>query len=337
MKIVRRFAAPMTRRALCCATLAFVFLLTATAWADSPDVVRKKDGGLLRGTIEELDPKGSVTIVLSNGDRRTIPMSEVEFAGASPPQTGSASTTRDASKPMITVTAEESALDLTSSQQDVTFHLKTAESHVSGVGVGSSGSSTAVVSYSGQVARYSRLCTAPCRAHLANGSYTFALSMNGGDSVAADPVRVRGPVRLEGTYVSNQGTRTAGFVLAGASLGVGLYLMLTATTKKQDCSIGASYCYESSELDSTKFLLGAVVGTLGPLIGVFMARTSDDAKITVLPGTSALRGRGEVASGTTPELRGATVALAFLVSLLGNRGSGRKRRSPETRPANLDA
>jgi hypothetical protein len=60
-------------------------LCAAPAYADSsgtpPDVVYKKDGTIMRGTIIERVPNGSVEIMLPNGQSRKIDMKDVEYAG----------------------------------------------------------------------------------------------------------------------------------------------------------------------------------------------------------------------------------------------------------------
>lgn len=46
-----------------------------------PDVVRLRDGGMLRGTIAEHEPESHVSIVLPTGEVRRVPASEVLWAG----------------------------------------------------------------------------------------------------------------------------------------------------------------------------------------------------------------------------------------------------------------
>jgi hypothetical protein len=55
------------------------------AAADAPDIVRLKDGGMLRGTIIELVPGKSVDILLLGGERRKLDMAGVEYAGPAEP------------------------------------------------------------------------------------------------------------------------------------------------------------------------------------------------------------------------------------------------------------
>ena len=53
----------------------------AAADAAAPDIVRLKNGGLLRGKISELVPGGTVTIVTITGSTRVLNMSDVAYAG----------------------------------------------------------------------------------------------------------------------------------------------------------------------------------------------------------------------------------------------------------------
>jgi hypothetical protein len=50
---------------------------------NAPDVVRLKNGGLLRGTISELVPGDFVSIVLITGESRKVPYADVQYAGSS--------------------------------------------------------------------------------------------------------------------------------------------------------------------------------------------------------------------------------------------------------------
>jgi hypothetical protein len=58
------------------------------AAATAPDLVRLKNGGMLRGTIAESEPGQSVTIVLLTGETRKISAADLRYAGpanAAPP------------------------------------------------------------------------------------------------------------------------------------------------------------------------------------------------------------------------------------------------------------
>lgn len=64
------------------AVLAFAMTLSGRALANSPpDLVRLKNGGMVRGSILELVPDSFVVVELKNGETRRFEMSEVEYAG----------------------------------------------------------------------------------------------------------------------------------------------------------------------------------------------------------------------------------------------------------------
>src|SRR5688572_540615 len=58
-----------------------LFSWIAAADGTPPDIVRLRNGGMLRGTIVELKPGETVEILLLNGETRKIPMADVEYAG----------------------------------------------------------------------------------------------------------------------------------------------------------------------------------------------------------------------------------------------------------------
>lgn len=282
-------------------TLAFVALsfttLLPTAHAETPpDVVKKKDGGLLRGTIEELDPKGKVTLILPSGERRTLDMTDVEYAGPAarapggPPEPPPAA--RAAPVGGITVSTQAADVVLKADDPDITYHVRSTE----GVVTTSHGS--------GVVLGYSRLCTAPCSAQLPVGSYTLGLSRGDRGVVEADPVTIRGPSTLEATYRSRQGTRTGGwFVVLGGGV-IGALLIATSSTSRSACVSG--FCTEVSEIDTTKLLLGFTTIAAATAIGVVMITRRDIATISVSPGIAGVAREGRVAG-----LEGLTLRATF--------------------------
>lgn len=50
--------------------------------AAAPDIVMLRSGGLVRGTISELEPGVKVVILTMTGEEKTFPMSDVRYAGA---------------------------------------------------------------------------------------------------------------------------------------------------------------------------------------------------------------------------------------------------------------
>lgn len=90
---------------------------------------------------------------------------------------------------------------------------------------------------------------------------------------------------MRGTYGSNSGIRTAGWIVGGAGLGLGLYLMVTASEMKEDCSDGI--CTDTYETNNTKLFGGAAIMTAGLVAGWVMISTKDSVSFTVSPNMSA--------------------------------------------------
>ena len=266
------------------------------------DVVRLKNGGLLRGTISELVPGDSVTIVTASGKTRELKMSEVDYAGpadrdpqasAAPPAAAAgadANNGADASKtePLVTVSGQRADLQLTSEPSGVTFHRQ-------------SGSAVAVTARGAAVAvALDRLCAAPCKISLPAGTETFALSRAGEFPIFAEPVTVpAGPSQVVGSFKSRSGVRVAGWVITVGSVVGGSVLIYSSFGTKQECSSGPSSCYESHELKMGTFLAGLGVLGLGTAVGLVMAVTRDVAQVEVKPGQAALfpKAPGLVLSG----------------------------------------
>lgn len=251
---------------------------TATAPAAATDVVRLKSGGLLRGTISELVPGDTVTIVTVSGQTRAFPMAEVEYAGpaseaptkaAPPAEVPPAEAPRPESKnkPYVTVHAAEAHLHLESTPPGLTFHRQ-------------SGSATAITygKYGGftEAESYERLCTAPCDITLPAGTETLAVSRSGRTPVVAGPVTFpAGNSRLNGTLQSRLGLRIAGYVIAGVSGAAGLTLMLVGGTR------GATDINNNEGPDMTLVLAGGGLMLGGVLVGTILAVQRDRASIQV--------------------------------------------------------
>jgi hypothetical protein len=277
----------------------------APSASPAPDVVRLKNGGLLRGTIAELEPGKQVTIVLVTGDRRTVSMDEVQYAGAAseapkpadaaaPPAAPAPSTATDnAVRPLVTVRAAEARLQLRAAEPDTTFYVRTA------VAGGTHGS----------IYAYDRICTAPCEASMPAGSYEMALSQRGGAVRGAPaPVAFQGESTLQGSFESRMGLRMLGLGIAIAGGAGGIYLMSSATSTHQSCtSYGtasgstATSCYDLPETDATQAIIGSTVAIASVTTGVLMMIfIKDKAIISVSPGapaSGAATPRKDVASG----------------------------------------
>jgi hypothetical protein len=282
------------------------------ASSSDTDVVRLKNGGLVRGKISELLPNDSVTIVTVTGRTREFPMAEVEYAGpaaqdpkqadASASGTDAPATTNDhfggntggdssnkaadPAKPYITVHGREARLHLISNEAGITFHRQSG----SAMAVGSRGSAV--------VTGYDRICTAPCDVSLPAGTETLALSRGDKAPIEAEASTLPpGPSEVRGTIESRAGIRVAGWVIAIGSAVAGAALMLTASDKENQCDAG--YCRDVDKLDNGKMLGGVVVLAVGAGVGVAMGLVNDKAVIDVKPQGGAVSHSTWVARGVS--------------------------------------
>jgi hypothetical protein len=227
--------------------------------AAPPDIVRTKDGGVLRGTIIESVPNERIEILLPNGQSRTVMMAAVEFAGPAhgDPQAPAA--------PAVwrTPALETVRLELKADQPGVTFHR-----HV--------GTSQGYGPRSGYVVldNFEPLCTAPCTAHLPAGTYRLGLSTSDDNSVLPAPkqLALNGKVTLDGRIASNAGIRVAGWVVTLASL-VGGLILANQSDKRCDGTYSCVTTYPNRGA-------GATVGAMGMAVGVMLSMQPDRADIS---------------------------------------------------------
>ncbi|HVK71192.1 MAG TPA: hypothetical protein VM694_42335 [Polyangium sp.] len=243
--------------------------------ASVPDIVLLKDGGMLRGTIVEKDPKGSVTILLPSGKSRTVDMASVTYAGAEsamPKADEDGDEDEDEAparkspggktKPFITVKAGEAALKLESNEANATYHVRSGSAYV----VGPRGSAV------GQ--SFTEICTAPCEASLPVGTHYLALSKQGGVPVlSTDPVRLDGPSRIVGSYTSNAGTRMVGLGVLVGGIVVGWVVMLVPILTRDP----------AEDFSVTPLIIGGALLLAGSFGGVLLMSRRDDVKFEITP------------------------------------------------------
>jgi hypothetical protein len=293
----------------------------ATPVVQAPDVVLTTDGSLYRGTIAEKTGE-HVEILLISGSLRTVPMTNVKYAGPveglphgqapapeserapqqatekeAPANTSSRQEENVASdtNPAVTVHAGESRLSLRATQPGITYHRRAASTSGvavgSAVGGGASGPVTGTVALAHYAEHYQEMCTAPCEVTMAAGTHTLALSRMGGSPVRAAPVSLPAEdVTLTATYTSRAGTRTAGVILLVGGLVVGSAVM--ATTAVDD------------DAGLTPIWIGGGILMGGLLIGFPLLRTSDEASIQV-------EGTGDLRSAPRSTGRGVSVRHLF--------------------------
>ena len=251
---------------------------------NAPDIVRLKNGGILRGTISELEPGDSVTIVLITGETRKIPFSQVQQAGpASEPAnaapaapapavaatSASAATTKKETQPFAVVHADESRINVVSDPAGLTLFRRAASAGFSGVGT---------------VSGYDEVCTAPCDVSMPAGTHTFAVAKPGGKPREADAVTLpAGNATMSVANVDRTGIRI-GMGVVGAAVMVGGFALILTNT--------GSNSSDSYEPPSTgKLVGGAVLGGVGAGLLALAFTIPDGTEITVTPGAP-------VASGT---------------------------------------
>jgi hypothetical protein len=260
------------------------------ASAAAPDVVRLKNGSLLRGTINELLAGESVTIVTVAGKTREFPMSEVEYAGpadrdpvaaaarpanaaAAPPPAQDAETALSGEptkvRPYVTRQGKEAQLRLTSQPEGLTFHRQT------GSAIGGQTYATG----------YDRLCTAPCDIALPAGTEVLALSKGNEPPRIAEPISFpAGKSRIVGSLESRAGTRIAGWTIVGASVVVGAVLVFSSISSTEVCGEDSGLgdgrsCHTETDVSFPLLLTGAVLPAVGIPVGIILGVRRDTAKV----------------------------------------------------------
>jgi hypothetical protein len=164
----------MTARVLVC------LLFCSVAWSQpkAVDTVVAWDGTVYRGQVAELKPGRSVSIVLLNGQTRTIPWSEIksthgpsfESSGAppptAPPPMASSPMAEPDVDPLLTTGPGRVPLEVDSAtERHITVSVPTGGAQ--GVGYGFGGS------FSISVMSYRRLCISPCTLYVRPGLFTL--------------------------------------------------------------------------------------------------------------------------------------------------------------------
>jgi len=284
--------------------------------APPPDIVRMKNGGLLRGTIAESVPGGSITIVLMTGETRKIASSEVDYAGpadaapspahkkrsanedddedesgadSKPPPQRSRSSETD--KPFVTVHAAEADVSFSSTPDGHTLYRRdgTATAFASnGFGVVATG--------------FSEICTAPCQASLPAGTYTFGVSKPKGVAVEGDQVTLpAGSSHLHADYTDNSGLRIAGWVTVVGGVGVGSALLLEGLLSGGlDCSGDTGECTEKPK-NTTLIYAGGALEVGGLLVGLILINQKDGVSLAVTPGGPESGRRSPVGNQATAD------------------------------------
>jgi hypothetical protein len=275
----------------------------------APDVVRLKNGGLLRGTISELVPGESVVLVTATGEVRRFAMRDVEYAGpaaglpgAAPSAPAAPSTPAAPAAPGATVGGLSPApravrsdgraeVRVTTDAPELTLHQRVAADVTTGAAVGfgfgfgggGAASGVSVTPYASRGATYTPLCMAPCTLAMSPGVYYLAVSQADGLPVGDNrPVTITpDTTTIRTEFESYAGVRTAGYLVGGATFLGGAALSVWAVTT------GASECADSNtgctvpEDKVGPAIAGAVIVLGGALASYIMGSIEDDVTVVV--------------------------------------------------------
>lgn len=195
--------APNVRRAL----LGLVLLVTSSvcfattsdvAAQAPPDIVKLRDGGMLRGWILESSPGEEVTIRLLDGSTRELEWSRVSYAGP------------ESERPRISASTEgpTTTLETPPTEGDVTLRVRSADEHLT----------FHRITHVGSHERYIRLCAIPCELSLAPGRLHVAVSRGEEEPLWVPPVDLTSDGTLDVEYLDRSGVRTAGWAVFTVTL-----------------------------------------------------------------------------------------------------------------------
>jgi hypothetical protein len=262
----------------------------AGAATKPPDIVRLKNGGLIRGTISELVPDDAVVILMVTGETRRVPMAEVEYAGPDEPAEHQA----PAPKQRVKAPAEaehDTSSGLTARLESVDVPITFfARYEMDGAG------------------EYNELCTAPCDTTLTPGNYRFALAAPGGkEPLAAMPtLRITGPGTIRGKYRSRSGLRGAGVLVLIVGTVTGVLLAVTATTEEEDCAVtvtgpSSPRCQTVDVTSDVQLWTGITIAAASAITGLVLLTIRDSATVELVPGApSGFRGPARFAAARDP-------------------------------------
>lgn len=268
------------------AALCLLVPVAASAQPVSPrDVVRLRNGGILRGTVAEVAPGLGVSIVLVTGETRRVPATEVVWVGTEPPApvvpiveprrgAPSPGMVVPSPEPFATATATV-PVRLATNERGATLHRVTGRSygsatvHVNGrSGVGYSSSSS-----------YARICAAPCTFAAPVGTHELALALPGRMPLEGNAVTIDRPGILHATYESRAGTRAVGWLLFWGGLIGGTSLtfagLLPAVRDDVDGDTGRA--------DLTMTLGGIGVTTISMIVSLMLTTQADTVDFQLEP------------------------------------------------------
>ncbi len=167
-------------------------------------------------------------------------------------------------------------------------------------------------------ALYSPVCSGPCTAHLAPGTYHLALARGGRIVPARGPVVVDGPATLRGEYINRTALRTTGLVI-GIAGSVGGFIMVVASAQNGAVCDVNGICVSRGMTNIPLLAVGVSVLVVSAVVGSILTFQHDGARITVEPLVLPAQGAREggvpafasLASLGAAQPQGGAVALHF--------------------------
>jgi hypothetical protein len=130
---------------------------------------------------------------------------------------------------------------------------------------------------------FQAICQAPCDVKLDPRLHEFAVAPPGSEPIPARPAfELRSDARFRADVISHESKRTAGWWIFGILGTVGI---TTTTIGMFQTCVDDQTCQEWTSL---AIWSGVAITTAGTLIGLPMIMTSDEATLTLVPGTAPL-------------------------------------------------
>ena len=241
--------------------------------APPPDIVRTKDGGMMRGTIIESVPNQRVDIMLPNGQTRTVTMTDIVYAGpasadpsAAPPVAAPSPPSPKASSGPI-IHAPTVRIELKGDQDGLTFHQMNGSSR----GFARGGLAGTEI----ETTHHQRLCSVPCEVELPRGTYQFGLTLGGSRVLETGAeFALNGNARLHGRIESRGGVRLTGWMIIASAIVVGA--IVAVHDRHKECN-AADICDDRFPYA----LPGLGIMAVGGGLGAYMAVQSDRAEIDI--------------------------------------------------------
>jgi hypothetical protein len=246
-----------------------------------PDIIRLKNGGFVRGTIGELIPSESVSIVTTTGETKRYAMVDVGYAGperdapaiqgtetattpspsvVEPPKQPTVSAT---ARP-VTATSKEVTVTFSSTPDGATFYRK------------ANATTTLIGPNTFERMNQSVICTAPCASKLPIGTHALSMSYRDSPPLAGESVRIsENGANVHGTYISRANTRLAGLITLATGFVTGAavsYIGFSRTRKECSTDFG---CSEEPHPNFVLVAGGVGLAGLSGVIGIALVSRRD--------------------------------------------------------------